>query len=168
MPKSRTTLPLNEKISVAQDKLENYNFGDDISVECHGTWEWDTNDEKDFVNILFVSYSDDDDDEPTHRISFHVNFDDNDFVEDFYALDIETGNEIGYQEKIVKTNREFLEALDKLSIEELNVLNLDIASRLKPIIDNVSTQESEDLIVLISISSRLLEGMNKISKEVGK
>ena len=76
----------------ADDAFEDYIFGEGVSVEDSDSW--DTNDNEDYIKIVYVIYEGEES-EDTSKISFHVNFNKNGEVTDSYALDMDSGNEIG-------------------------------------------------------------------------
>lgn len=84
-----------EKALAADRVLESYVFGE--GVEVVGQDGWDTSDRTDFTKVVYVSYTDDPEDSPSHKVSFHVRFDGelSSTVSDGYALEMDKGNELG-------------------------------------------------------------------------
>lgn len=79
--------------SLAADAvLAAFNFGDTTVV---GQDSWDTTDQNDFIKIVYVQYQEDLPDADSHKISFHVRFNQAGEVDDAYALEMEHGNDIG-------------------------------------------------------------------------
>lgn len=80
---------VNAKEDLANKCFSSYVFSDSIStVDSQG---WDRGDPLDFVKVAHVRF-----DDSCHRLSFHVRFDAQGYVEDVYALDNKSGNEFGY------------------------------------------------------------------------
>ncbi|MFK5950601.1 MAG: hypothetical protein QM500_17755 [Methylococcales bacterium] len=77
---------------LATDAFEEYDFGEGVSVEAHDGW--DIHDSRDFTKTVYVFY-DNEVSKDTHKLSFHVRFNDYDVIDDVYALDLKSGNEIG-------------------------------------------------------------------------
>lgn len=79
--------------------FERYKFGADdcddgnVTVVDHDNWSMD--DKNDFTKVVYVRYRDDPADADSHKISFHVRFNQAGEVEDAYALETEHGNDIG-------------------------------------------------------------------------
>ncbi len=83
---------LDKKIELADEAFENYDFQDGITVEAHDGW--DTEDENDFIKVAYVSYEEDNEDDDTHKVSFHVNFNSKGSVSDSYGYELSSGNEV--------------------------------------------------------------------------
>jgi hypothetical protein len=101
----------------ADDELTDYDFETEIMDMEHGS-SWDDEkdgDEVDLNKVLYVNWEDDP--EPntdSTKVSFHVRFSKEGKVTDVYALDVETGNEIGKRGNNMKESkaRKFIEELE--------------------------------------------------------
>lgn len=71
--------------------FENYNFGDDVMVTDVCGWESDGS--NDYIRVAYVEF---DDEEGSHKVSFHVVLNDSKTeVVESYALLTESGNILG-------------------------------------------------------------------------
>lgn len=111
---------MTSRESKADDVFEKYKLGnddmDDGNVTVNDHDRWNTDDPQDFTKIVYVSYHDDPSDADSSKISFHVRFDELGQVDEAYALDMESGNEIGWRGDLRLDSNEkaiFLENLIK-------------------------------------------------------
>lgn len=82
-----------ERIDLAQDEFEGYDFGEGVQVIDHGKWCVD--DSSDLTKIVYLEFDEDGPEDDLHRANFHVRFNDEGGVAEVYALDLQSGNEIG-------------------------------------------------------------------------
>jgi hypothetical protein len=83
---------IEQKTSEADTAFEDYDFGEDDSVVHHDGW--DTSDPKDLIKVVYMQFDGYPSDE-SEKVSFHVRFDENDNIEEVYALECRHGTEIG-------------------------------------------------------------------------
>lgn len=77
----------------ADEAFESYEFGDGVTVQSHDSWNVD--DPLDLTKIVYVSFDDDQPDDPTEKLSFHVRFDASGAITETYALSMRNGGEVG-------------------------------------------------------------------------
>lgn len=82
-----------EKTQLADQQFESYNFGPGVTCLEHGNWN--TDDPRDYTKMVYVSFDDGPEAADSHRLSFHVRFDATGKDTEAYALDVDTGNEVG-------------------------------------------------------------------------
>lgn len=92
---------IEQKKAEADTAFEDYDFGDDGSVVHHDNW--DTNDSKDLIKVVYMQFDGHPNDE-SEKVSFHVRFDENDNIEEVYALECRHGTEIGSYPKQKPSN----------------------------------------------------------------
>lgn len=81
-----------QKIGIADQAFSAFDFGGD--VEIVNSSGWDTSDPNDLTAILIgEEYGSS---EPPFKISFHVRFDPEGKIDEVYALDMQSGNDIGF------------------------------------------------------------------------
>lgn len=80
-------------VSMADDVLHSYQFGEGVTVVEQDNWN--TDDKNDFTKIVYVHYDDDLQDADSHKVSFHVQFKMDGTIEEVYGLEIDSGNYIG-------------------------------------------------------------------------
>lgn len=85
----------NRKLLLADAMLSRHEFGDGVSVVDQDSW--DTNDDDDWVAILYVNFDDQDKDSDTTKVSFHVIFNSDHEVTEAYALEHKNGEMLGSQ-----------------------------------------------------------------------
>ena len=88
-----------QRESKADEVLAAYKFGsdelDDGNVTVVGHDNWDRSDPSDFTKFIYVQYRDEPAEADSHKVSFHVRFNNAGEVEDAYALEMGHGNDIG-------------------------------------------------------------------------
>lgn len=84
---------LGQLESQANEEFENYNFGNGATVVDHD--DWDTSDPRDLMKIAYVSFADDDPEDDSLKISFHVRFDEKGQIDDVYGLSTGNGCKVG-------------------------------------------------------------------------
>lgn len=94
-PKSKISFD-SAKREIADKAFELYEFGESVIVM--GTQSWDANDPLNITRIVFVGYDKTDVTADPERLSFHVRFNESGKAHEVYALDMKTGNEIGFGE----------------------------------------------------------------------
>lgn len=90
-----------QREALADELFEEYDFGDGVEVVAHDSWN--TEDSDDLTKIVYVRFDDDPPDADSHKLSFHVRFENGEV--DAYALDMRTGNDVGSM-KQRRTERE--------------------------------------------------------------
>lgn len=83
---------LDRRIAEADAALESYDFGDINIVANNG---WNTGDADHLAKIIYATYPEDKPDDDSHRISFHVRFDHTGKIGEVYALDMQSGSDLG-------------------------------------------------------------------------
>jgi len=89
---------IDDRDAKADNAFESYLFGYDTTVDMVDIIDcvaWNKDDKNDFTKIVYASYKDDPENSDSHKISFHVRFNDDGGVEDVYALEVKSGNNIG-------------------------------------------------------------------------
>ncbi len=93
---------MQDKQNMANQAFEHYDFGEEIEIIA--TEGWDTSDPGDFIRVAYAINTEEQN-EDSEKISFHVRFNEADLVEDVYALECRTGNEIGHYPTPKRTNQ---------------------------------------------------------------
>lgn len=79
------------KCERADQALDEYDFGDYEVVGQEALW--DTSNPQDYIKVLYVAGQDEED---SIRVSFHVRFNVAGEISECYALDMDSGDELGY------------------------------------------------------------------------
>lgn len=108
----------NSRDNLANDVLAAYEFGEGVTVVEQDNWN--TDDPTDYTKIVYVAYDDDAANADSHKVSFHVRFTADGFIDDAYALEMEGGNDIGSRGDIVAMGREEPSVKWQPSIEQRN------------------------------------------------
>lgn len=79
-------------------EFEQYDFGDGVQILDHNRWQADENNgEDDWIKVANAQFDDDPADAPSHKISFHAEFDrGTDRLVHAYACLCDGGQEIGF------------------------------------------------------------------------
>jgi hypothetical protein len=94
---------MTNKEAKTNEIFESYQFdqGDDgVTVIDHDSWNKD--DVSDFTKVVYVAYRDEPENMDSHKISFHVRFNESSEVDEAYALEMEHGNEVGCRGDVMK------------------------------------------------------------------
>ncbi|KVV07340.1 hypothetical protein [Burkholderia ubonensis] len=83
----------DDKRERAQTAFEAYDFGDGVMVHDHDPW--DTSDAMDFTKIVYLGYPEDDPESELHKTTLHVRFRPDAALDQVYALEVASGNQIG-------------------------------------------------------------------------
>lgn len=88
---------LDERVELADEAFEAYNFGESVHVVEYD--HWDTSDPNDLTRIVYVEAPEGASPEtPSDKISFHVHFSPSGRLMEAYALDMRTGSDVGFHE----------------------------------------------------------------------
>lgn len=84
---------IEELTRLGDEMIQAYDFGEGVTVV--GTDTWNSDDLTDLMKVVYVEYDDDPADAPSHKVSFHAKFTPAGSPEEAYALEVDSGNEIG-------------------------------------------------------------------------
>ena len=95
--KTDASVEIKRREGIADDMFGDYNFGSEMEVVSQQSWNTEQPD--DLTKIVYVKFDDDQPDADSHKLSFHVRFEHGQ-VDDVYALDMETGNDVGCMNEV--------------------------------------------------------------------
>lgn len=88
---------LAQRMNLADQAFESYDFGPDVEIEDHDNWN--TDDANDLTKIAYARFRDSaDPEEDSFKISFHVRFSaETGTLTEAYALEMRHGQELGFK-----------------------------------------------------------------------